>query len=386
MFGSFRQAWDVARKDILLFRSDPKGVVLSLLIPVALATLFGFIFRNGSREQLDPVRTAIVVIDNSSLAHAVAASLEKNKLLNAQIMSAEDAETALDSLRVAVVVTMPEGLGGGEIAQRPRVKHAPGTAFEGQWATGIVTETVMREAGRRWLPQIGGNSFIESLEARYGVEREVTGKTDQDRAVFGHSFCGMSLQYLLFLGMDCGLVLLRERTHGVWRRLSSSPTPQWAIIAGRALATMLIALMQISFTMGCAWLLFGVSVRGSVLGFLLVVVAISSLAATCGLLVASIGGTEGRARSISILVILALSLVGGLWLPAFLMPWWVRDLGWLLPTSWALRGLESSTWQGASFTQSATCAAVVMAYSLLFLVVATSLLTRRSTAPSSRGA
>jgi ABC-2 type transport system permease protein len=149
---------------------------------------------------------------------------------------------------------------------------------------------------------------------------------------------------------------------------------------------MLIALVQITFTMGCAWLLFGVSVRGSIPGFILVVIAIASLAATCGLLVASIGGTEGRARSISILVILALSLVGGLWLPAFLLPWWVRDLGWLLPTSWALRGLESSTWQGASFTQSATCAAVVMAYSLLFLVVATSLLTRRSTVPSSRGA
>lgn len=386
MWDSIRQAWDVARKDILLFRSDPKGVVLSLLIPVALATLFGFIFRNGNREQFDPVRTAIVVSDNSSLTTACVQALESNPLLNTQVMSQEEADAALNGLRVSVVVTLPEGMGKGEIAQRPRVKHAPGTAFEGQWAIGIVTETVLREAGRQWMPQSGGTSFVESLETRYRVEREVTGKVEQDRAVFGHSFCGMTLQYLLFLGMDCGLVLLRERTHGVWRRLSSSPAHPWVIIAGRTIATMIIALAQIAFTLSCAWLLFGVSIRGSVPGFLLVILAIASLSATCGLLVASIGGTEGRARSIAILVILALSLVGGLWLPAFLLPWWVRNLGWMLPTSWALRGLESSTWQGASFAQSATCALVVMAYSFAFLVVATSLLTRRSAVPSLRGA
>ena len=376
-----RLARDVARKDLLLFRADLRGAFLAFLIPVALATLFGFIFRNGGRGQVEKVTMALVVEDDSPLATEVVRALHSNPNLTVTEMPVAEAESAVLGQRVAVVVTLPEGLGGGAPGQRPRMRHASGSLYEGNWAAGIVTETILREAGRRWLPQAGGANLVDMMENRFGIVREAASVVDQDRAVFGHSFCGMTLQYLLFLGMDCGLLLLRERSGGVWRRLASCPAPPTAIIAGRALATMLVAIMQVVFTMGCAWLLFGVPIRGSIPGLVLMVLAVSALAASSGLMVASIGGSEARARSIAILVILAVSLLGGLWLPSFLLPWWVRDMGLLMPTSWALRGLEAATWQGAGFLQAAACSTVVAAYSLVFLAVAMLLLTRR---PSSR--
>ncbi len=376
-----RLARDVARKDLLLFRADLRGAFLAFLIPVALATLFGFIFRNGGRGQVEKVTMALVVEDDSPLATEVVRALHSNPNLTVTEMPVAEAESAVLGQRVAVVVTLPEGLGGGAPGQRPRMRHASGSLYEGNWAAGIVTETILREAGRRWLPQAGGANLVDMMENRFGIVREAASAVDQDRAVFGHSFCGMTLQYLLFLGMDCGLLLLRERSGGVWRRLASCPAPPTAIIAGRALATMLVAIMQVVFTMGCAWLLFGVPIRGSIPGLVLMVLAVSALAASSGLMVASIGGSEARARSIAILVILAVSLLGGLWLPSFLLPWWVRDMGLLMPTSWALRGLEAATWQGAGFLQAAACSTVVAAYSLVFLAVAMLLLTRR---PSSR--
>lgn len=381
-----RGARDVARKDFLLFRADPRGALLAFLIPVVLATLFGFIFRNGTKGQAGRVGMALVVEDFSPLAADVVRALHANPHLEVTELPAAEAEAAVLGQRACVLLTLPEGFGGGSPEQRPRMRHAPGSLYEGNWAAGIVTETVLREAGRRLLPQVGGRSLVDMLENRFGIVREAASAVDQDRAVFGHSFCGMTLQYLLFLGMDCGLLLLRERSGGVWRRLASCPVPPTAIIAGRALATMLIALLQISFTMGCAWLLFGVPVRGSIPGLVLVVLASAGLAASCGLMVASIGGSEGRARSIAILVILAVSMIGGLWLPSFLLPWWVRDLGRLMPTSWALRGLEAATWQGAGFLQAATCAGVVAAYSLVFLALAMVLLTRRPASQIPRGA
>ena len=376
-----RLARDVARKDLLLFRADLRGAFLAFLIPVALATLFGFIFRNGGRGQVEKVTMALVVEDDSPLATEVVRALHSNPNLTVTEMPVAEAESAVLGQRVAVVVTLPEGLGGGAPGQRPRMRHASGSLYEGNWAAGIVTETILREAGRRWLPQAGGANLVDMMENRFGIVREAASAVDQDRAVFGHSFCGMTLQYLLFLGMDCGLLLLRERSGGVWRRLASCPAPPTAIIAGRALATMLVAIMQVVFTMGCAWLLFGVPIRGSIPGLVLMVLAVSALAASSGLMVASIGGSEARARSIAILVILAVSLLGGLWLPSFLLPWWVRDMGLWMPTSWALRGLEAATWQGAGFLQAAACSTVVAAYSLVFLAVAMLLLTRR---PSSR--
>jgi ABC-2 type transport system permease protein len=113
-----------------------------------------------------------------------------------------------------------------------------------------------------------------------------------------------------------------------------------------------------------------VTIAGSVAGLIAMALAVAFLSASTGLLVASIGGNESRARSVAILVILALSMLGGLWLPPFLMPNWLRTIGLVLPTSWALAGLEAATWQGGSLAAALLSAGVVSAFSIGFLLVA----------------
>ena len=139
-----RLARDVARKDLLLFRADLRGAFLAFLIPVALATLFGFIFRNGGRGQVEKVTMALVVEDDSPLATEVVRALHSNPNLTVTEMPVAEAESAVLGQRVAVVVTLPEGLGGGAPGQRPRMRHASGSLYEGNWAAGIVTETILR--------------------------------------------------------------------------------------------------------------------------------------------------------------------------------------------------------------------------------------------------
>ena len=111
-------------------------------------------------------------------------------------------------------------------------------------------------------------------------------------------------------------------------------------------------------------------VGGSWVGFVLLALAASLLAASTGLMVAAIGGTEARARSVSILVILGVSMVGGLWLPAFLLPAWVSDIALSLPTTWAMRGLDAVTWQGRGLAAALPGVGVVLAFAVGFLALA----------------
>jgi ABC-2 type transport system permease protein len=180
----------------------------------------------------------------------------------------------------------------------------------------------------------------------------------------------MTLQYLLFWGMESGLLLLRERQRSSWIRLRTAPVPLGAILLGKALATAAIALLVVLATFGFGSLAFGVRIHGSWLGFVLLALCSSGLAAATGLLVAAIGGTESRARSVSILVILGVSMLGGLWLPAFLLPGWLRDIALSLPTTWAMRGLNAATWQGQGFFGVLANAGVVAAFAAAFLTIA----------------
>jgi ABC-2 type transport system permease protein len=129
--------------------------------------------------------------------------------------------------------------------------------------------------------------------------------------------------------------------------------------------------LQVLATFSFGYAVFGVAVTGSFLGFVLLVVAACTLAAGAGLLVAAIGGTEARARSLSILVILGISMLGGLWVPSFLLPGWVRDVALSLPTTWAMTGLSGVTWQGLGLRAALPSVGMVAGFALACLVLAT---------------
>jgi ABC-2 type transport system permease protein len=230
---------------------------------------------------------------------------------------------------------------------------------------GILTEVVFREAARDWLGPVA------RLERPFTVERAAlpAGGALSSNA-YSHSFCGMTLQYLLFGGVDSGLLLLRERRLGIWRRLRAAPVRVSTLLAGKGLATALVALAQIAVTFTFGAVVFGVAITGSLAGFALMVVAAAIGSAATGLLVAALGGTETRARSVAILVILTLSLLGGLWMPAFLLPGWAQRLALALPTTWAARGLEGVVWQGMGFAGAWPCALALGGFSLAFAAVA----------------
>jgi ABC-2 type transport system permease protein len=61
--------------------------------------------------------------------------------------------------------------------------------------------------------------------------------------------------------------------------LRAAPVPLWCTLCGRALATALVALLQVLATFAFGYLVFGVSVTGSIPGFVLLVAAACGLAA-----------------------------------------------------------------------------------------------------------
>jgi ABC-2 type transport system permease protein len=180
----------------------------------------------------------------------------------------------------------------------------------------------------------------------------------------------MTLQYLLFWGMESGLLLLRERRRSVWVRVRAAAVPLRCVIAAKALATGFVALLQVLVTFAVGYVAFGVTIDGSAIGFGLIAGAACGLAAATGLLVAAVGGTEPRARSASVLVILGVSMLGGLWVPAFLLPGWVRDVARAIPTTWAMRGLETVTWQRGSVWAAIPYAVAVAGFAAAMLAVA----------------
>jgi ABC-2 type transport system permease protein len=365
-------------QDWRLFWSDARAAIFCFLVPIILASAFGTIFENPSRrlgKMALPV--AVVVEDESLLMQSILSDLQASSQLEIKLLSRTEAIARLQLRSPSVVVIFPKGFSDRapkrwQQGDKPTLEllYHPLAQMESQWAEGLLTEIIVKRFGKAMLGSIGIRDD-RAFEKPFEMDRKaLPNETTQSFNSYSHSFCGMTVQYLLFWGMESGLLILRERRRGLWRRLRTTPVPLSILLISRAMSMGLIAALQVLITFTFGWLVFDVTIAGCFSTFLLTIIAISFLAAATGLLVATLGGTEARSRSLCILMILGLSMLGGLWLPSFLMPGWVQQIGEFLPTTWAMRLLDGVVWQGHDFVESATALAAVSGFSLLFVSIA----------------
>jgi ABC-2 type transport system permease protein len=166
---------------------------------------------------------------------------------------------------------------------------------------------------------------------------------------YAHSFAGMSVQFILFSGIEAGVLLLLLREKGLWARLRASPIGRSDVLIARAMATTVISLFMLTAIYAVAWIAFGVRIEGSVAGFAGIAIAFSLLNACFGLLLAALGRTPAATRGLAVMVTLILVMVGGAWVPAFIFPQWLQQASLVAPTRWAVDGFDAVTWRGLGF-------------------------------------
>jgi ABC-2 type transport system permease protein len=368
-------------KDWQLFLADRRAAMLSLAVPIVLASTFGILFDTTSAQSNGSTRLPLLIAmeGNGPFTQRVVEELLISERLDAKLVDRASLNDRLANHSPGVAVVFGPDFermanwSPGIQGERPRIEilHNPLCENESRWAEGVVSEVVMQRLAKERLSPLLGTQANTLLTLPFEVT--TTPLVPDAHAGFNsyaHSFSGMTLQYLLFWGMESGLLLLRERQRPLWARLRSAPISLGMILTAKALGTASIAFVQVLATFGFGALVFGVSINGSWIGFLLLAGVVSALSASTGLLVAAIGGTEARARSLCILAILGVSLLGGLWMPSFVLPGWARDVAVALPTTWAMRGLDGVTWQSQPLSESLVFIGVVAGFTLFFFLIA----------------
>jgi ABC-2 type transport system permease protein len=180
----------------------------------------------------------------------------------------------------------------------------------------------------------------------------------------------MTVQFILFMGIDAGLLVLMQRQSGLGKRIQAAPISRFTVIGSRAASAALISLIILAVVFGFARLAFNVRVEGSFPGFIGICISFSLMTASFGLLIAAFGKTPEATRGIAILVTLMLVMLGGSWVPAFLFPRWLDRITFLVPTRWAVDGFDGMLWRGLGWDSAVGPIVVLLAFSTLFATIA----------------
>jgi ABC-2 type transport system permease protein len=197
-------------------------------------------------------------------------------------------------------------------------------------------------------------------------QEAVTSRVNTQYNGYAHAFAGMVVQFILFLGVDVGVGLLQQRQRGLWKRFRAAPLSRGVLLGSRAVSAAILSFFVVLINFLFARLAFNVRVEGSMAGFLAVAAALSWMTAAFGMLVATFGKTPEATRGLSIFVTLLAVMLGGAWIPMFLFPQWLQRITLVMPTRWAVDGLEAMTWRGLGWSDALYPVAVLVAFALVF--------------------
>jgi len=187
---------------------------------------------------------------------------------------------------------------------------------------------------------------------------------------------GILAQSVLFISIFYGIQIIWERDAGVLAKLMATPTPRWALVAGKAFAAGVRAFVQGMVVLVLAAAL-GVGLSGNplhLLGVVVVVLLSAAFFSTLSIVLAGIVLSRERLMGIGQAIMMPLFFASNALYPVALMPAWVRTLSSVNPLSYevdALRGLLLGTPAALG-----TDLAVLAAASALGIAVASVLLPR----------
>ncbi len=362
----------LVRKDIAIFLRDRRALVVSVLTPIVVAAFFGFLFggTGAGGRVVSRMAVGITDLDGSALTKAVIESLSQDESLQIQLLPEAQAEQLVRAGKLRAAVVFPaefESLATGALvggAGMPDLKllYDPSQSMVRPMVGGLVTQHVMQRLSR---PNFVGNA----RPVPFRLE-DVAMTTGPKYNSYAHAFAGMSIQFILFMGIDAGIALLMMRQEGMWRRLRAAPLSRGVLLGSRVAATTLIAVLILAVVYLVAGLGFGVRIAGSVPGFIMVAFAFALLAATTGLMISALGRSVGATRGVSMFTVLILVMLGGAWVPAFLFPEWLQRVTEFVPTRWAVDGFDAMTWRGMPLQSAFVPTAILLAWSAFFAMIA----------------
>ncbi len=418
----------LVRRDLLIFFGNRKAMMVSIVVPIVLASFFGYLFGgHGGNAETSKVSLLAIDQDGSDISRGLIAQLSTEKTLSIRSENLETARELVRKGKATAALVIPKDFGrdagqalfGGSAKPEIEVLYDPSHNVEVSMVKGLLSGAVMQTVSKEMFSGPRGREMVNETIARlnddsrmpaedrrvlrnllggvrdwnerlqspqnqasqqrlsgglampYSTKEEaITSGRNVDYNGYAHSFGGMGVQFILFMGLDVGIALLTLRQTGLWQRLRAAPLSKTMLLGSRTLSAALIAGLILFVLFTFARLVFGVHVQGSMLGFIGVCAAFSLMTAAFGLMIAALGETVDTTRGYSIMATLFMVMLGGAWVPTFVFPAWLQKVALFVPTRWAIEGMDGMTWRGLGLSSALAPIGVLLLFTFLFGMIA----------------
>ena len=384
---NIRAALAIAAANLRRLSRDKVGAFFVFVFPFLIILALGAAFGTGFTPKV-----GVVTPSSGLLGDDLRARLEATDGISVQIYTDTEAmRTAIERGQLEGGLVIPPGyderIRSGDAAVVDFIAR-PTATQELRFAVAAVVDGQNTEvrAARFAVEEGVAPSFEEAYaRARSAAEVvpavEVSARTaggDKNINTFGTGAAQELILFVFLTSLSASSMLIETRRLGVTRRMLAAPIGVRTIVVGEALGRFAIALVQGALIIVGSRFLFGVDWGNETTT--VIVVFLFALAATgAAMLLGSVLQNASQAGAMGVFIGLVLAAIGGCMVPLEIFPPAMRTIAHFFPHAWAIDSLRESITRGATPTEVAGSLAVLAAYAVALLSVATVLLRRTIT-------
>jgi ABC-2 type transport system permease protein len=311
--------WQLTRARVMTFLREPEALFWVFAFPVLMALALGIAFRNQGQQ------TSRVGVESGPGAAAAVAALERSPDLEVVTLDPGEARIALRRGRIAVLVRVPSG-------SAPQLLYDP-TRPETRLAHLATLDALERGAGREDVLQ--AESRTETRPGSRYIDFLIPG-------LIGLNMLGTGM-------WGIGYAIASARQQKLLKRMVATPMRKGHYLLAFMLARLVWLALEVAAVQGFGWFAFGVAMRGSWLGYVVVCLLSALTFAAMGILVASRTKTIEGVSGLMNVVMLPMWLLSGVFFSSERFPAAMQPLIKALPLTAANDALRLLTNEGAHF-------------------------------------
>ena len=175
---------------------------------------------------------------------------------------------------------------------------------------------------------------------------------------------------LFFTFLLTGVSFLRERSQGTLERLNNTPVSRADLLVGYLIGFLLFAMLQAVVILGYTILVLPVSYQGDIWQIFVVLILLTVVAVSLGILVSTFANNEFQVVQFIPLVIIPQIFLTGIIVPIDSMPWVLENISAILPLTYAVEMLVGIMLEGSGLLDYTFEMIVLVGFGVIFLILA----------------
>ncbi len=353
----------LVQKDFVLFLRDRKAMMLTYLLPIALISLFALAYGGIGGSKAGPVKLLVSDQDSSAQSAKLVSMLDSIPEIIVNAQHPEKIKEEIMNGKALAGLQIPEGYGqkllNGEDVELLLFTDKSREIQSGM-LRGMITGPLMKEINTVGMKKRIMHNIREEWpgmpeQTLAGIEKNIAekfvsdSKEDKSPLVIEalsrkkginwgliQAVAGTAVMMLLFSAAGMGSALLSEKENGSLKRLMFSPLKTTEILSAHLIYSTIVASSQLIIMFVFAQLVFGLEIGTQWPVLLLTILLTAITCSSFGIFLSAIARTRKQLESMSTVLILIMSGIGGSMVPLFLLPAFMQKIAVISVNYWAI--------------------------------------------------